>query len=82
MVGESPEIEFLIVTPTYHRESLLSRFVKQVRAQTYGRWRLLIVHDGANEATEELVARFRARPANRVPSNRDAGQRFRCNSST
>ena len=60
MIGESPEIEFLIVTPTYHRESLLARFLKQVRAQTYGRWRLLVVHDGPNPATEQLVGRFRA----------------------
>ena len=59
MVGESPEIEFLIVTPTYHRESLLVRFLKQVRAQTYRRWRLFVVHDGANPVTEELVGRFR-----------------------
>ena len=60
MVGESPQIEFLIVTPTYHRESLLARFSKQVRAQTYGRWRLLVVHDGPNPVTEQLVGRFRA----------------------
>jgi glycosyltransferase involved in cell wall biosynthesis len=59
MVGESPEIEFLIVTPTYHREYLLTRFLKQVRAQTYGRWKLLVVHDGANPVTEQLVGRFR-----------------------
>jgi glycosyltransferase involved in cell wall biosynthesis len=59
LVGESTEIDFLIVTPTYNRESLLIRFLKQVRAQTYGRWRLLVVHDGANPLTEELVGRFR-----------------------
>jgi glycosyltransferase involved in cell wall biosynthesis len=60
MVGESPQIQFLIITPTYHRESLLGRFLKQVRAQTYKHWRLLVVHDGANPATEALVGRFRA----------------------
>ncbi len=61
MIGESPEIEFLIITPTYHRESLLARFLKQVRAQSYDRWKLLVVHDGANHLTEELVNRFRAK---------------------
>lgn len=61
MVGEPTEMEFLIVTPTYHRESLLVRFLKQVRAQTHRRWRLLVVHDGANPPTEELVGRFRTR---------------------
>ncbi len=60
MAGESPEIEFLIVTPTYHREALLGRFLKQVRAQTYSRWLLLVVHDGPNPVTERLVGRFRA----------------------
>jgi glycosyltransferase involved in cell wall biosynthesis len=60
MVGESPQIEFLIITPTYHRESLLGRSIKQVRSQTYGRWRLLVVHDGPSPVTEQLVGRFRA----------------------
>ena len=59
MAGESAEIEFLIVTPTYHRESLLVRFLKQVKAQIHGRWRLWVVHDGANPLTEKLVGRFR-----------------------
>jgi glycosyltransferase involved in cell wall biosynthesis len=54
-------MEFLIVTPTYHRESLLVRFLKQVRAQTHRRWKLLVVHDGADPLTEELVGRFRTR---------------------
>ena len=59
MAGESGHIEFLIVTPTYHRESLLVCFLKQVRAQTHSLWRLSVVHDGANPLTEELVGRFR-----------------------
>ena len=41
MTRQSQDVEFLIVTPTYHRESLLVRFLKQVKSQTYGCWRLL-----------------------------------------
>src|SRR5271166_3566829 len=60
MTRQSQDVEFLIVTPTYHRESLLVRFLKQVKSQTYGCWRLLVVHDGPNPLTEQLVGRFRA----------------------
>jgi len=60
MTRQSQDVEFLIITPTYHRESLLVRFLKQVKFQTYGCWRLLVVHDGPNPLTEQLVGRFRA----------------------
>jgi glycosyltransferase involved in cell wall biosynthesis len=63
MAGDATHIEFLIVTPTYHREALLARFLKQVIAQTYARWKLFVVHDGANPLTEDLVARHRKRDA-------------------
>src|SRR5208337_257792 len=43
MTRQSQDVEFLIITPTYHRESLLIRFLKQVKSQTYGCWRLLVV---------------------------------------
>ena len=59
MAAGSPEIDFLIVTPTYQRESLLVRLLNQVEGQTYRRWKLMVAHDGANPVTEELVARFR-----------------------
>ena len=58
MTRQSQDVEFLIITPTYHRESLLVRFLKQVKSQTYGCWRLLVVHDGPNPLTEQLVGRF------------------------
>jgi GT2 family glycosyltransferase len=60
MVGDHPEIEFLIITPTYYREPLLVRFLKQVRSQTYKHWRLLVVHDVPNPDTKDLVGRYRA----------------------
>jgi glycosyltransferase involved in cell wall biosynthesis len=61
MVCDHSQIEFLIVMPTYHRETLLKRSLKQVRAQTYSQWRLLVVHDGPDRTTEELVGHFRSR---------------------
>jgi len=43
MTRQSQDVESLIITPTYHRESLLVRFLKQVRSQTYGSWRPLVI---------------------------------------
>ena len=77
MTRQSQDVEFLIITPTYHRESLLVRFLKQVKSQTYGCWRLLVVHDGPNPLTEQLVGRFRAGPAYRIPQHPDPRKRFR-----
>ena len=62
MTRQFQDMEFLIITPTYHRESLLVRFLKQVKSQTYGCWRLLVVHDGPNPLTEQLVGRFALDP--------------------
>ncbi len=63
MGGEPAQTEFLIVTPTYHREALLARFVKQVRSQAYPHWKLLVVHDGANPDTGKLMGRLSAADA-------------------
>lgn len=60
MPGASKPIEFVVITPTYHRESLLRRFVKQVVAQTYPHWKLLVIHDGPNEETDRLIAGYQA----------------------
>lgn len=47
-----------IITPTYHREKLLARLIRQVQKQSYTNWKLIVVHDGANNDTERLVQQF------------------------
>jgi glycosyltransferase involved in cell wall biosynthesis len=55
----SKPVKFLIVTPTYNRDSLLLRLIRQVRRQTYPHWELIVVHDGPSRSTEALVGQFR-----------------------
>lgn len=54
-----------IVTPTYNRNQLLKRFLKQVQRQKYTHWQLAVVNDGNNPETQELVERI-ARDDNRI----------------
>ena len=55
------KLRIAIVTPTYRRTSFLAPFVRQVIRQDYGAWRLVIVHDGDDRQTRDLVKGFAAR---------------------
>src|SRR5690554_6032761 len=47
-----------VVIPTYNRVHVLPRAIDSVIAQTYPHWELLIVDDGSDDGTEELVAQY------------------------
>lgn len=47
-----------IVIPTFNRAHVLSRAIDSIIAQTYSNWELLIVDDGSDDGTEELVAEY------------------------
>jgi glycosyltransferase involved in cell wall biosynthesis len=47
-----------IVIPTYNRAHVLTRAIDSIIAQTYSNWELLIVDDGSDDDTEELVAEY------------------------
>lgn len=47
-----------IITPTYNRALLLPRMIKSVRAQSYDDWELLIMDDGSEDNTKEVVRSF------------------------
>jgi glycosyltransferase involved in cell wall biosynthesis len=47
-----------IVIPTYNRAHVLPRAIDSIINQTYSRWELLIVDDGSDDGTEELVAEY------------------------
>lgn len=47
-----------IVIPTYNRAHVLPRAIDSVIAQTYSHWELLIVDDGSDDSTQELVAEY------------------------
>jgi glycosyltransferase involved in cell wall biosynthesis len=51
------DIRLGVVTPTYRRPVLASRFVRRIRQQTHTDFRLAVVHDGPDPATRDAVAR-------------------------
>jgi len=46
---------------TYNRPQLISRAIQSVLDQTFQQWELLVVHDGPNERTAELMQVWRQR---------------------
>ena len=47
-----------IVIPTYNRKDLLQKSIRSVLAQTYTHWELIIVDDGSDDGTGELIKRM------------------------
>jgi glycosyltransferase involved in cell wall biosynthesis len=50
----SPKVS--IIMPTYNRAKFIIEAIQSIRDQTYSNWQLIIVDDGSNDNTEELVA--------------------------
>lgn len=50
---------FSIIIPTYNRASFLPRAIQSVLAQIYENWELIVVDDGSNDNTREVVATFK-----------------------
>ena len=47
-----------IVIPTYNRAHTLARALDSVRNQTFGDWELIVVDDGSDDGTADLVANY------------------------
>jgi glycosyltransferase involved in cell wall biosynthesis len=47
-----------VVIPTYNRGHLIERTIKSVFAQTYDRWDIIVVDDGSEDNTAEVVSRL------------------------
>src|SRR5437764_11809797 len=58
-----PRINIGIITPSYRRPKLLRPFIRRVRSQSYPFWNLSIIHDGEDETTRSVVAKYAARDA-------------------
>jgi glycosyltransferase involved in cell wall biosynthesis len=51
-----PEIS--IVVPTYNRAHMLSDAIRSVLSQTFTDWELIVVDDGSEDATQQVVSSF------------------------
>ena len=49
---------FSVIIPTYNRKEKLQRALDSVLAQTYQNFELLVMDDGSNDGTEEMVKSF------------------------
>jgi glycosyltransferase involved in cell wall biosynthesis len=49
---------FSIIVPTYNRAHVVGNAIESVLAQTLSDWEMVIVDDGSNDNTAELVKRF------------------------
>jgi glycosyltransferase involved in cell wall biosynthesis len=47
-----------IIIPTYNRAHLISETLDSVLAQTYKNWECIIVDDGSNDNTDEVVSEY------------------------
>jgi len=45
-----------IILPTYNRSSFLPKALRSITAQTWKDWELIIVDDGSNDNTREVLA--------------------------
>lgn len=47
-----------IITPTYNHEKFIGRCIESVISQTYPYWEMIIVDDGSNDSTPNIIKRF------------------------
>lgn len=52
----SPQIS--IIMPTYNRAQLIAESVESIRNQTFANWELLIMDDGSDDNTEEVISQL------------------------
>lgn len=47
-----------IIIPTFNRANTLNRAIESVQSQTCENWELIVIDDGSNDATEDLVKSY------------------------
>ena len=57
MPNNSPTVS--VVLPTYNRAHLIGRAIQSVLSQTYQNFEVIIVDDGSNDCTKDVVKSFR-----------------------
>ena len=57
MLTRFPKISILM--PTYNRASLIGETIESILKQTYENWELIIIDDGSEDNTEEVISRIK-----------------------
>ncbi|WP_313128016.1 glycosyltransferase family 2 protein [Anaerocolumna sp.] len=52
-------LKFSVIMPTYNRAHIIKRAIKSVLNQSYTNWELIIVDDGSQDNTEEVIKNIR-----------------------
>ena len=58
MTNASAYPKVSIIMTTYNRAGYIHETIESIRRQTYGNWELIIVDDGSEDDTEQVVSRF------------------------
>ena len=56
MIDSQDTILVSIIMPTYNRADLIMDTIASIRAQTFTNWELIIVDDGSDDHSDEIVA--------------------------
>ena len=64
-----------ICIPAYHAERYLPETLKSVRYQTFREWELIVIEDGSQDGTEEIVRQFAGEVSQSVVFQRHAQNR-------
>ncbi|HMK27957.1 MAG TPA: glycosyltransferase family 2 protein [Chitinophagaceae bacterium] len=59
MFEKTPSPKVSIIMPTYNRSGLIMETIESIRDQTYSNWELVIVDDGSDDNTEEIIAQLK-----------------------
>ncbi len=73
-----------VIIPTYNRASVLERAIRSVLAQTFRDFELIVVDDGSNDSTADLLDTFNGKPKTLTQDNRgvSAARNFGIKNST
>ena len=55
----APSYKISIIMPTYNRANYIGETIESIRKQTYENWELIIVDDGSEDNTGEVISRIK-----------------------